>query len=100
MAPWHISWCLINFWGTFESNYYQGNKNIGLLRKLQKTLPRPALMTMYKAFVRSHLDYGDIIYDEAYNETFHQKLASIQHNACLVLLRVIRGSSKGKLYHD
>ena len=36
-------------------------------------------MTMYKDFVRPHLDYGDIIYDEAYNETFHQKLESIQY---------------------
>ena len=54
------------------------NKTIGLLRKLQKTFPRPVLMTMYKAFVRPHLDYGDIIYDEAYNETFHQQLESIR----------------------
>ena len=34
------------------------NINIGLLPKLQKTLPRPALMTMYKAFVGPHLDYN------------------------------------------
>ena len=57
------------------------NKTIGLLRKLQKTLPRPVLMTMYKAFVRLHLYYGDIIHDQAYNATFHQKLESIQYNA-------------------
>ena len=54
------------------------NKTIGLLWKLQKPLPRAVLMTMYKAFVRPHLDYGDIIYDEAYNETFHQQLESIR----------------------
>ena len=76
------------------------NRTIGLLRKLQKTLPRPALMTMYKAFVRPHLDYGDQIYDEAYNESFHQKLESIQYNACLALLGAIRGSSREKLYHE
>ena len=57
------------------------NKTIGLLRKLQKTLPRPVLMIIYKAFVRPHLDYGYIIYDEAYKETCHQKLESIQCNA-------------------
>ena len=61
------------------------NKTIGLLRKLQKTLPRLVLMPIYKAFVRPHLDYGDINYDEAYNETFHQKLEFIQYSACLVL---------------
>ena len=76
------------------------NKTIGLLQKLQKILPRPALMTMYKAFVRPHLDYGDIIYDEAYNETFHQKLESIQYNAGLALLGAIRGSSREKFYHE
>ena len=57
-------------------------------------------MTMYKAFVRPHLDYGDLIYDEAYNETFHQKLESIQYNACLALSGAIRGSSREKLYHE
>ena len=40
------------------------NKTIGLLLTLQKTLPRPVLLAMYKAFVRPHLDYGDLIYDK------------------------------------
>ena len=50
--------------------------------------------------MRVHLDYGDIIYDEAYNETCHQKLESIQYNTCLALLGAIRGSSREKLYHE
>ena len=74
------------------------NKTIGLLRKLRKT--RPVLMTMCKAFVRPHLDYGDIIYDEAYNQTLRQKLESIQYNACLALSGAIRGSSREKHYHE
>ena len=53
-------------------------KTIGLLRKLQKTLQKLALMTMYKAFVKPHLNYGDVIYDEAYKEIFHKKPESIQ----------------------
>ena len=67
---------------------------------MQKPLPRAVLMTMYKAFVRPHLDYGDIIHDEAYNKTFDQKLESIQYNACLALLGAIWGSSREKLYHE
>ena len=55
---------------------------------------------MYKAFVRPHLDYGDIIYDEAFNETFHQKLESIQYSACVALSEAIRGSSREKIYHQ
>ena len=50
------------------------NKTIGLLRKLQNTLPRPSLLTIYKSFIRPHLDYGNIIYDQAYNPSFQQKL--------------------------
>ena len=49
-----------------------------MLRKLQKALPRPKLMILHKAFVRPHQDYGDVIYDQAYNEKFHQKLESTQ----------------------
>ena len=64
------------------------------MRKFQKTLPRPVLITMYKAFERPHLDYGDIIYDDAYNKTFHQC------NDCLDLSGDIRGSSREKLYHE
>ena len=39
------------------------NKTIGLLRKLQDALPRVSLITIFKSFIRPHLDYGDIIYD-------------------------------------
>ena len=53
------------------------SKTIGLLRTLQKILPRPPLITIYKSFIRSRLDYGDIIYDQAYNVYFHQKIESI-----------------------
>ena len=43
------------------------NKTIGLLRKLQNTLPRFSLITSFKSFMRQLLDYGDIIYDREYN---------------------------------
>ena len=75
------------------------NKAIGLLQKLQKTLLRLVLITIYETLLRPHLDYGGMIYDEAYNETFHQKFESIQYNGCLALSRAIRGSSREKPYH-
>ena len=74
------------------------NKTIGLLRKLQNILPREPLLTIYKSFVRPHLDYGDVIYDQHYNNSFHQKLESIQYNAALAITGAIRGSSREKLY--
>ena len=54
---------------------------VGLLWKLRNILPRPALLTIYKCFIRPHLDHGDIIYDQAYNVSFHQELESIQYSA-------------------
>ena len=64
----------------------KNNKTLGLLRKLHNILPTSALLTIYKDFVRSHLDYGSI-YEQAYNATFHRKLELIQYNACLALTR-------------
>ena len=40
----------------------KANKGIGVIRKLRNTLPRDALLTIYKSFVRLDLYYGDIIY--------------------------------------
>ena len=76
------------------------SKIIGLLRKLQIFLPKAALITIYKSFIRPHLDYGDILYDQAYNTSFHQKLESVQYNACLAITGTIRGTSKEKLYQE
>ena len=76
------------------------NKTIGLLRKLQNISPRSALLTIYKGFVRPHLDYGDITYDQAYNASFHQKLELLQCNARLAIKRAIRGTSRKQLYQD
>ena len=75
-------------------------KTIGLLRKLQNILPRAALLTIYKCFITPHLDYGDIIYDQSFNLSFHQKLESIQCNAALALTEAIRGSLREKLYQE
>ena len=76
------------------------NKTIGLLRKFQNFLPRKSLLTIYKSFIRPHLDYGDIIYDQTYNTSFHQRLESLQYNAALAITGAIRGTSKEKLYNE
>ena len=76
------------------------NKITGLLRKLQNVLPRSALLTIYKSFIRPHLDYSDIIYDQAYNASFHQKLELLQYNAFLAITGAIRDTSREKLYEE
>ena len=74
------------------------NRTIALLRKLQNILPRALLVTIYKSFIRLHLDYGDILYDQMFNNSFHEKLELIQYNAALAITGAIRGSSREKLY--
>ena len=63
-------------------------------------MPRSSLLTIYNSFIRPYLDYGDIIYDQAYNASFRQKLDSIQYNAALAITGTIRGTSKKKLYDE
>ena len=76
------------------------NKTIGLLSKFQLILRRHSLTTIYKTFIRSHLDYGDVIYDRAFKELFYQRLESIQYNATMAITRIITDSSSKKLFQE
>ena len=63
-------------------------------------MPRSSLLTIYKAFIRSQLDYAYIIYDQAYNSAFHNKLVSVQYTACLAIAGAIRGTLTEKIYQE
>ena len=67
----------LNFQEYLNNVLSKVNKTIGFLHKLQALLLCQSLVTVYKAFIRPHLDYGDIIYDQTYSESFHQKMESI-----------------------
>ena len=53
------------------------NKGISVIKKLRYSLPRKSSVTIYKAFLRSRTDYGDIIYDRPQNESFSEKPESV-----------------------
>ena len=55
-----------------------------------------ALLTIYKCFVRTHVDYDDIIYDQAFNNSFHQEIESLQYDAALAIAGAIRGTLREK----
>ena len=76
------------------------SKTVGLLWKFQGILPRTSLITIYKSFARPHLDYGDIIYEQTFNKSFHQRIESIQYNAVITITGAIRGTSSEKLYQE
>ena len=56
------------------------------------------MLTIYKSFLRPHLDYGDIIYGRAFNGSFQNKVESVQYNAVLAITGAIRGCSRERLY--
>ena len=75
------------------------NNDPGLLQNLQNTLPRPSsLLTIYKSFIKPRLDFGDIMYNRAYNTSFQQKVESIQNNEALAITGAIYRTSKEKLF--
>ena len=89
---------ILDFKLTFENHLKivttKINKTIGLLRKLQKLLSRTALITILKRLLDPTLIM--VIYDQAFNLSFHQKLEFIQYKVCLAITGAIRGTSKEK----
>ena len=69
---------------------FKFSKTTGLSHEIQNQLPRKSLITIYKSFIRPHLDFADLIYDQSYNASFHRKLESIQYNVALAITGVIR----------
>ena len=90
----------LNFDEHLKSVLRKISKIVGLLWKFQGNLTRASLITIYKSFARPHLDYGDIIYDQTFNESFHQRIESIQYNAAIAITGAIRGTSSEKLYQE
>ena len=64
----------LDFQEHWKSLLKKVNKTVVLLCKFQNILLRSALLTIYKCFVRTHLDYGDLIYDEVFNNFSIKKL--------------------------
>ena len=63
-------------------------------------MPRNSLLTICKAFLRPLVDYRDIIFDQQRNESFFDKLESIQYKAALAITGAIQGTSRDKLYQE
>ena len=75
-------------------------KDVGLLPKLRTLLPRQSLLTIYKSFIRPHLNYGNVIYDQPLNESFSNGIESFQYKDALAITEAIQESSRTKLYQE
>ena len=64
----------LNFSQHINIKISKANKGIGIIKRLSHILPRKSLITIYKSFIRPHLDYCDVIYDQPNNESFCTKI--------------------------
>ena len=75
-------------------------KGINVIRKMNLPLSRFSFSTIYKSFVRPHLDYGDVIYKQPNNSSLSEKIESVQYKAVLAITSTIKRTSKEKLYQE
>ena len=78
----------------------QANKGIELIRKLALVLPRQSLITIYKFFIRPHLDYGGNIYHEPNTESSCILIERVHNNAILAITGAIKWTSQLKIYNE
>ena len=88
----------LDFKQHIDSAISRVNKSIFIIKKLRYNLPRKSLITIYQAFSRPLIDCGDIIYDQPQNDSFSQKLESIQYKAALAITGAIQGTSCDKIF--
>ena len=83
----------------------KAKKNLGIIKHISRFLPLKTLDQMYKALVRSHLDYCDILYHIPSVQTqfgvtltdLMDKVERIQYQAALAVTGAWQGSSRSKL---
>ena len=90
----------LSFLTQINENIKKANNGIIVFKKLNLSLPCSSLITIYKSFVRPHLDYGYIFYDQTNNVSLSDKIESVQYNAALAISGAIKGISKEKLYRE
>ena len=88
----------------------KAKKNIGILKHLSEFLPLRTLDQMYKALVRSHLDYCYVVYHIPYiihqpplGKTLNslmEKVDRIRYQAALAITGAWQGSSRSKIYDE
>ena len=52
------------------------NRGVGVIRRLYHYLPRKSMIQIYKYFIRTHLDYCDIIYHKPLHDIFSSEYYS------------------------
>ena len=67
----------LRFYDHINAKISNAHKRTGIIKKCSNNLPRNSFLTIYKSFIRPHLDYCDIIYDLTNNDSFCTKIECI-----------------------
>ena len=65
--------------------YRKSSMKLGAIRKICKNLTQPIALSLYKSLVLPHLDYCDIVFDCANQESL-SRLQILQNSACRTIL--------------
>ena len=79
----------LSFFDHINEKIKKATKGVNVIRKMNLLLPRSSLPTIYKSFVRPHLDYGNVIYDQPNNSCLSDKIESVQYKAALAITGAI-----------
>ena len=90
----------LNFKTHIDESINKCNKMIDHITRLSINLPRNALLTIYKSFIKPHLNYSNTLYDKPDNENFQNKMGKVQYKACLAITGGIQGTSRERLYDE
>ena len=64
------------------------------------SLPRNALLIIYKYLIRFHLDYVDILYDEPNTDNLERKLEKVQYRSYIEITGAIQETSRANGYDN
>ena len=67
---------------------------------MHKKNPSNVLLTIFRNFIRPHLDYGDVAYDQASNTYLIRLLEVIQYNTSWLITGDTKWTSREKLYKE
>ena len=63
-------------------------------------LPQSSLLRIYTSFVRPHLNYCNVSYNQTNNSSFSDKIESVQYNTVITITKSIRTTSIQDLYQE
>ena len=77
----------------------KAKKGLSLMRFLAKYVNRKILDLTYKMHVRTHLEYGDVIFHNC-SQDLMDLIESVQYQAGLIVTGCWRGTSRVRLYNE